>query len=527
MQFLHIIGGREGVVDRDLGAFPPDLEPIVRRLIARDCKLPEAEDVSSRLRGREVTFYKNVWLGQIELAEGDRYYFLTRPSGRKGRLIPISNAIGAVDRANRQYALNLTRENIADYLNFYYAFTPKEDPMLSRMPGGGGPSQLAVPRSIDDLEIEDSDRAAAASEKSGCSDECLVSGAVWHFLDGDSHHRVVPLRYRRRINVSGRIPVQFRHAVFAVDFRVPQDTGVPILSHEELLFQSNALREPTFPRSRLLEHSETHQAFRALAKSARLVELAHDQDWAGCIGRGVDPLRPRHALLLGLRGVVLGREWLDWQGPQNQFQLWTPHLGQPDWTLVAYWWTCAAILTFLWGIVLTTHRDKIFNWVFRLCPRKIQPWVVGGLDHFVTRWDDVMTAQHTFGKRAWWSVIHLAIWGAYLIAAFTSLQILSDLAEGPLLIAGMLVVQALMNLPFIAFALIQALKVLDWVNPVAEGILDAPVLWAFQIAMGFVVFKGLYRVWSYTVETSPYTFFRRMRAQSTKKRKGGAADGNS
>jgi hypothetical protein len=53
------------------------------------------------------------------------------------------------------------------------------------------------------------------------------------------------------------------------------------------------------------------------------------------------------------------------------------------------------------------------------------------------------------------------------------------------------------------------------------------VLWAFQIAMGFLVFKGLYRVWSYTIETSPYTFFRRMRAQSTKKRKGGAADRNS
>ena len=63
-----------------------------------------------------------------------RYYFLTRPRGRKGRLVPISNAIGAVDRANRQYALNLTRDNVADYLNFYFAFTPKEDPMLSRMP---------------------------------------------------------------------------------------------------------------------------------------------------------------------------------------------------------------------------------------------------------------------------------------------------------------------------------------------------------------------------------------------------------
>ena len=94
-------------MDRDLGTFPPDLEPLVRRLIARDCKLPEAEHATSRLRGREVTFYKNVWLGQIELADGDRYYFLTRPRGRKGRLVPISNAIGAVDRAIRQYALNL------------------------------------------------------------------------------------------------------------------------------------------------------------------------------------------------------------------------------------------------------------------------------------------------------------------------------------------------------------------------------------------------------------------------------------
>ena len=50
MQFLHIIG--EQNVDRDLGAFPPDLEPLVRRLIAKDCKLPEALDSSSRLRGR-------------------------------------------------------------------------------------------------------------------------------------------------------------------------------------------------------------------------------------------------------------------------------------------------------------------------------------------------------------------------------------------------------------------------------------------------------------------------------------------
>ena len=126
-------------MDRDLVSFPSDLEPLVRRLIARDCKLQEALEESSRLRGREVTFYRNVWLGLIELADGDRYYFLTRPRGRRGRLVPISNAVGAVERANRQYALALTIDNVADYLNFYFAFTPNDDPMLSRMPGGGGP----------------------------------------------------------------------------------------------------------------------------------------------------------------------------------------------------------------------------------------------------------------------------------------------------------------------------------------------------------------------------------------------------
>jgi len=519
-------------VDRDLGAFPPDLEPLVRRLIARDCKLPEAEQATSRLRGREVTFYKNVWLGQIELADGDRYYFLTRPRGKKGRLIPISNAIGAVDRANRQYALNLTRDNVADYLNFYFAFTPKEDPMLSRMPGGGGTAQLAVPRSIDDLAIEDLEHlTTAVSGQAACSDTCLVRGAIWHFLDEESHQRVVPLRYRRRrtkpFKVSGRIPIQFRHAVFAVDFRVPEDTGVPILSNEELLFQSHAVREPTFPGSACL----------SIPKRITRFELwQHLRDWSSWlsskIGRGVSGVAwgifaIAMVYFWSCAALLSVGEWLDWQGPQDQFEWWTAHLGQPDWTRVAYWWTCVAIVTFLWGIVLTTHRDKVFNWIFRLCPRKIQPWIVGGLDHFATKWDNVMVAQHTFGKRASWSVMHLLIWGSYLVAAFTSLQILSDIAESqsprpPQLIAESLLLQAGLNLPFVTVALIQVFKVADWLNPVAEGILDYWLLGAFQVVIGFVVFKGLHRVWSYTVEASPYTFFRRMRAQGTKKRKGGS-----
>lgn len=514
-------------MDRDFGSFPADLEPLVRRLIAKDAKLPVAEDPQqARLRGREITFYKNVWFGLIELTDGRRYYFLTRPKGGKGRLVPISNVMGALDRANRQYALDLTKENVADYLNFYFSFTPKEDPMLSRISRGA--TQLVVPRTVADIEVDDGGERTTPTGQPKCSDECLVRGAVWHFLDEEAHERVVPLRFKRRrtklFKVSGRIPVQFRDAVFAVDFRVPQDTGVPVLSNEELLFQSDSLRQPTFPGDACLtipKRVTRYELLERLRKTAKWV--------AAKLGRGVvlslwivfAAVMAYFWAIAGLFGLA---EAMGWQFAQDEFERWSTIVGESDWARIAYWWTWAAIVSFLCGVVLTTHRDKIFNWIFRLSPRRIQPWIVGGLDHFVTKWDKVMTAQHTFGKRAAWSLIHLAIWGAYLVATFTSLQILSDLTEAqsprpPQLIAETLLLQAGLNLPFVTVALIQGFKVADWLNPVAEGILDYWLLWGFQLVIGFVVFKGLYRVWGYTVETSPYTFFRRMRSQAAKKRK--------
>jgi hypothetical protein len=330
--------------------------------------------------------------------------------------------------------------------------------------------------------------------------------------------------------VTGRIPIQFRHAVFAADFRLPLDTGVPVLSNEELLYQSPAVQEPTFPGAACL----------SIPKRISRFELwEHVRDWGKLLsrklGRGVlGTLWGSFALAMiyfwACAGLFSVGEWADWRMAQDQFEWWAAQFGHPDWAVLAYWWTCAAIFTFLWGIVLTTHRDKVFNWIFRLCPRRLQPWIVGGLDHFVTKWDNVMIAQHTFSKRAWWSALHLSIWGTYLVAAFTSLQMLSDLTHAqpvrpPTLIAETLLVQAGLNLPFVTVALIQVFGVADWLNPVADGLLDYSLLAAFQVVMGFVVFKGLYRVWGFTVEASPYTFFRRMRSTSARKKKKAAGRG--
>jgi len=51
-------------MDRGLGPFPDDLEPLIRGLLAKEGKLDAGLDPSrSTLKGREVTFYENVWLG--------------------------------------------------------------------------------------------------------------------------------------------------------------------------------------------------------------------------------------------------------------------------------------------------------------------------------------------------------------------------------------------------------------------------------------------------------------------------------
>ena len=195
-------------------------------------------------------------------------------------------------------------------------------------------------------------------------------------------------------------------------------------------------------------------------------------------------------------------EWAEFRWSQDQFERWTARLGQEDWAYVAYWWTCAAIFTFLWGIVLTTHRDKVFNWIFRLSPRKLQPWIVGGLDHFVTKWDRLMTAQHTFGKRAWWSRNTLGDMG-FILGGKRSrrCRYSSDLTAAqsprpPELIAKTLLLQAGLNLPFVTVALIQGFKVADWLNPVAEGILDYWLLSGLQLksSLAWSSFGGLCRL---------------------------------
>jgi hypothetical protein len=149
--------------------------------------------------------------------------------------------------------------------------------------------------------------------------------------------------------------------VFAVDFRVPQDTGVPVLSNEELLFQSDSLRQPTFPGDACLTIPKR------VTRNEFLEKLRKQLKWISAkLGRSVvlslwGVFAAAMIYFWACAGLFAVGEAMGWQFVQDEFERWSALLGEPDWARTAYWWTWAAIVSFLCGVVLTTHRDKIFN----------------------------------------------------------------------------------------------------------------------------------------------------------------------
>src|SRR5438128_376073 len=115
--------------------FPAELDLVIRGHIADYCSFSDAVSTeTTQLLGTPVSFYARTWLAYLQPGSGDRLFFLVqmRRRGNKVKcLIPIANSEGSLDRANRELKLALNPQNVIDYLNFYYAFSPKEDPVPS------------------------------------------------------------------------------------------------------------------------------------------------------------------------------------------------------------------------------------------------------------------------------------------------------------------------------------------------------------------------------------------------------------
>jgi hypothetical protein len=374
-----------------------------------------------------------------------------------------------------------------------------------------------VPRAFSEITFNATEQLELAEDLAECSAECLARGAVWHFLDEATHERVTPLRLRdKRSVISGRLPVQFRDALFATDFRVPKGSGIPVLSNPEPLFSSSQLIPPSLlPNSLLpLPRKISLQEFWAATKS-KAKKLA--ATWARHV------LRASWWVLSGvllyvwvLTALFSVFELFGSSRLRAHVQWVSESLASASWPETVFIVAAAGIVVFLANIFVATHMDKVFNWIFSFCPRRWQNRLAELLDKGIENWDQRMIAQDTFGKRLGWSALRLTLWTAYLVFAFATLQILWDLIweqhTAPVyrLIATFLS-QAALNIPFVTFVLIRVFGLAPRLDPVADGVIDGSLLTAFQLAMALIVFKGLYRVWIFTVEASPYTFFRRLR----------------
>ena len=174
-----------------------------------------------------------------------------------------------------------------------------------------------------------------------------------------------------------------------------------------------------------------------------------------------------------------------------------------------------AIAAFLSTIFYLTHMDKIFNLLFWLWPRGHRLWLAEKLVERVSRRDSELIAQDTFRKRAFWVLRRLLYWTAYIILAFASVQIALNTIYGlqnasAYRIVVTLLEQAAINIPLILYVLIRVPGLIENLDPVADGILSAQLLSWFHVATVVIVIKGIYRIWTFTVDASPNAFYRRL-----------------
>lgn len=509
--------------------FAPEEDIVLREHVAHTSGFDVTDAQRWTLQGAPLGFYKEkVFLCFV--AEGERHgpeerrYFLAHIKGSSERkrvafYLPIGNRPGEIARVNRELHLKLTEKNIVAYLHFYYRFTPQQDPLLRNLKFEA--TQFFVPLAFDDLDFEAAARDASASER--CSPICLARGSAWRFLDEERHERTVPIKFRKRFTVprvSGRVLVQFLDALFAVDFRVPLSTGIPVLSNPDLLYQHASLNPPEHgievPLPRTVGVREVIDDLWALAVKAT-------KGFAGHVGNIALRVLTLVIVCTWLASAVFPIfEALQWPWLRNGLAA----LGQ--WMSRDWPWTLKAVTMFglffaLALIFYTTHMDKVFNWILMLCPHGWKPLVAPLLNRQVDKQDRDFNAQDTFRKRATWALKRFISWTAYLVLAFASLQIAEDLLSGQaphgdtsaLRIIATFAIQALLNIPLVYYLLTRFpwADLMQFVDLGALGSIHTGLLFWFHAAMATVVIKGVYRMWVLTVEASPHAFYRRLRVK--------------
>jgi hypothetical protein len=71
--------------------------------------------------------------------------------------------------------------------------------------------------------------------------------------------------------------------------------------------------------------------------------------------------------------------------------------------------------------------------------------------------------------------------------------------------------QAALNVPLVVYAIIRFPWIFGEIRPVEQNVLNSQLLMAFHAVVAAVIIRGIYRIWVFTKEATPRSFYRRLR----------------
>ena len=446
---------------------------------------------SYRLTGEPATYYGGALLCELVLEPGTRlssgrkrkqtlqrpatFFFLYKAIIGDEVLIPLTGGVGDVLLANSWLNLDLqSDEDRLNYARFYFAFALTERP----------PKYRNVPRQLAELRF-----SSPITEQRMWG----IYGALWRFLlDPTSMQVRVHFEPRGsfwRARHRAHLPMQFGNDLFDVDLNIWKLDGRVSCRKTALIYRDDSLAEETrvlpgtIGRPRYVARSEWLLAlYRNLMTGIN--QALYAMFFAGFLLASAVAL----ALPLDLWGIPVLRIVLDSVRHATSMGDWKPWLGFASYYCIAYF-----VLTTLFVLDIETVRNSLSTWSRGFRESRLNEWLYA----YVVR-EHIVENGYRRGlvRRIRRAVTWLAIWTAYLVGVFTSLQtsIRPELASDPKALTDVMEVfaeQAALYIPVVFYYV--GRKSLD---PNKVALVSAGVLLALQLIMGLLVIRRIHRFWA-------------------------------
>jgi hypothetical protein len=471
-------------------AIPDDLQDAVKAHLRHNCQF--TFDGPHRLTGEPVAFYGAALLCRLELLPGCKvvsarkkkelkapatYNFLFRTVDEDEVLVPLTGGEGDMRLAKRWLGLSLRDDaQRLDYARFYCAFARTGDP----------PGFHNIPRRVSEIRF-----AGTATEKQIWG----VYGAMWRFLV-DPQTLEVGVHFEPRGSFwrarhRAHLPIQFGDCLYDVDLKIWDRDGHVSYRKAGLIFKDDALAEEStespgkIGRPRYVSRSEW---FFTVCQNVRtaLYQAAYLVVFAVFLLASAVAL----ALPLDLWGIPLLRLLLDLIWSVAGIGDWTPWLLAASLYCIAYF-----ALTTLIILDVETLRTSLLTWSPRFRKSRINELLYA----MVVKSRIVENGyRRGFWRRIRTAATWLAVWTAYLVCVFTSLQtsLRPQLANDPRALWDIMQVfgeQALLYIPVVFYYV--GRKSLD---PEKMALVSFWVLVSLQLVMGLLVIRRIHRYWAST-----------------------------